>query len=268
MRPPLSLQRIENAAIMAWQEHITKCKPQQQQVNKMSTIKRKRQDPQFQQQQQAGGSSKKKDEKKQSHWGTCSHAGKDKQKDRQKRQYTNGIPATSFSFHSTPIISLAVPPLYQTTIDPHAIAHKPGFTLYGKPAFPHTKNVISLAHHLGITPTIKTVCTLNPVANHHLDWSGGIPINKRPQLEGCIEDTSETTSPSHHHTNTFGGEPLPLPFSPKEKTYTHTWDEDDKEVIRGSKNEFDVDDYYINTDIFNQDQFLGTAEEFSFNMDI
>ena len=52
--------------------------------------------------------------------------------------------------------------------------------------------------------------------------------------------------------------------------YTHTWDDDDKEVINinRSENGFDIDDYYINVDIFDKDQFLGMAEEFSFNIDI
>ena len=82
--------------------------------------------------------------------------------------------------------------------------------------------------------------------------------NKHPHLEECLDkDPSEVTGPSHCRTDTFGGEPLPSSSSPKEKTYTHTWDEDDEEVIdiNRSKNGFNVDD-------------LGTAEEFSFNMDI
>ena len=50
----LSLQKIKNTAIMAWQQHVTKQKlqqQQQQQANKVTTVKWKGQDPQFQQQQ-------------------------------------------------------------------------------------------------------------------------------------------------------------------------------------------------------------------------
>ena len=133
--------------------------------------------------------------------------------------------------------------------------------------------MISLAHHLGITPTIETVCTLDPVANRHLDWSGGIPTNKRPHLEERLDkDPSEITSPSHSCTNTFGGEPLPSPPSSSKKAYPHSWDEDedDEDIvdINGSENGFDIDDYYINVDIFDEYQFLGMAEEFVFEMDI
>ena len=242
----LSLQKIENAAIMAWQ-----------------------------QQPQAGGSSDRLDDKRKgkgkSCWGNRSQVGEQKQQEQHKRQYANKIPAVSFAFHSAPIISSATLPLYQTTVDPCALSHRSGSTPYGELAFPHTKNVIFLAHHLGIAPTIETVHTLDPMANHHLYWSGGIPTNKRHHLEEHLDkDPSKIAGPSHHRTNTFGGEPLSSPSSPKEKTYTHTWDEDNKEVIdiNGSENGFNVDDYYINADIFDEDQFLGMAEEFGFNMDI
>ena len=249
----LSLQMIENAAIMAWQQHVTKWK--------------------LQQQQQAGGSSEKLGEKKKgkSHQGNRSQAGKQKQQEQHKRQYANEIPTASFAFHSTPVISPAMPPSYQTTVNLHVLSHRPASTPYREPAFPHTKNTISLTHHLGIIPTIETVHALDPMANCHLDWSGGIPTNKCPHLEECLDkDLSKVTGPSHHHTNTFGGKPLPSSSSPKEKTYIHTWDEDDKGVIdiNRSENGFDVDDYYINADIFNKDQFLGMAEEFGFDMDI
>ena len=140
----LSLQKIKNIAIMAWQ--------------------------------QAGGSFKKLGEKKKgkSHQGNHSQAGEQKQQERYKRQYANEIPIASFAFHSAPVISPATLPLYQTTVDLHALSHRPTSTPYGELAFPHTKNTIFLTHCLGITPTIETVRTLDPVANCHLDWSSGI----------------------------------------------------------------------------------------------
>ena len=76
----LSFQKIVNTTIMAWQQHVTKCKPQQQQANKVTTVKQKGQEPQFQHQRpqlQTGGLSGQKDEKQKSHWGKHSQAGED-----------------------------------------------------------------------------------------------------------------------------------------------------------------------------------------------
>ena len=140
----LSLQKIEDTALMAWQQHVTKRKPQpQQQANKVTAVKRKGQDPQFQQ-PQAGPLSEKSGEKEKgkSRRGNRSQAGEEKQKEQHKRQYANEILAASFAFHSAPVISPAALPLYQTTVDPCALSHRSGSTPYGEPAFPHTKNAI------------------------------------------------------------------------------------------------------------------------------
>ncbi|KIK81893.1 hypothetical protein PAXRUDRAFT_154980 [Paxillus rubicundulus Ve08.2h10] len=48
----LSVQSIECMATMAWQQHSSRRKPNEQSANKISTIKRKDADPQFSQQQQ------------------------------------------------------------------------------------------------------------------------------------------------------------------------------------------------------------------------
>jgi hypothetical protein len=111
--------------------------------------------------------------------------------------------------------------------------------------------------------------TLNPVANHHIDWFGGVPTNKHPQLEEHIEDLSESVaSPSSHcHTTTFDGESS-SPQDPQVSNI-HTWDEDNetKSMFSGFKKDL-VDDYYINQDdVFDMDQFLGTTEDFGFNME-
>ena len=68
----------------------------------------------------------------------------------------------------------------------------------------------------------------------------------------------------------FGDESYPPSPPPQEETYIHTWDEYDKELIDvfGSENRFNINDYYVNSDVFEQDQFLGTLEEFGFDMDI
>jgi hypothetical protein len=57
-------------------------------------------------------------------------------------------------------------------------------------------------------PTQEMVHTLDPVANRHIDWTGGVPTNKYPRLEEHIENLSEpVTSPSNHRrTDMYGGE--------------------------------------------------------------
>jgi hypothetical protein len=213
--PPVTLAELEEQTVLAWQQHVQHRAHKPQQANKVTTVKKKGADPQFQQQQQppqqqAGGSgSGQADQKKKLRRGKHSEAGQDKQDRCQKRQYANEPAASfAFSFSAPVILSPAAPPAYATTTDPRALSHTPGSTSYGEPAFPHTKNVISLAHRLGLTPTQETVCTLDPVANHHIDWTGGVPTNKCPQLEERIEDPCELVAgPSNHrHTDTFGGE--------------------------------------------------------------
>jgi hypothetical protein len=278
MPPPVTLAELEEQTVLAWQQHAQRRTHRPQQVNKVTAVKTKGPDPQFQQQQQqpqqqAGGSgSGQADQKKKSRRGKRSEAGQEKQEKRQKRQYANKIPATSFAFSfSAPVVlSPAAPPAYATTSDPRAISHTPGSTSYGEPAFPHTKNAISLAHHLGLTPTQETVRTLDPVANRHIDWTGGVPTNKRPWLEEHIEDLSEPIAgPSNHRrTDTFGGE-SPSPRDPAKVSNVHTWDEDDeyKVDVFGSEKDL-VDDYYINQDdVFDTDQFVGSAEDFGFDME-
>jgi hypothetical protein len=243
----------------------------------VTAVKKKGADPQFQQQQQqpqqqAGGSdSGQADQKKKSRRGKRSEASQEKQGRRQKRQYANE-PAASFAFSSSApiVLSPTAPLVYATTTNPCALSHTPGSTSYREPAFPHTKNAISLAHRLGLTPMQETVHTLDPVANRHINWTGGVPTNKCPWLEERIEDLSEPVAgPSnHHHTDTFGGK-SPSPRDPTKVSNVHTWDEDNEyEVdVFGSEKDL-VDDYYINQDdVFDTDQFLGTAEDFGFDME-
>jgi hypothetical protein len=211
--PPITLAELEEQTILTWQQHAQRKPHMPQQVNKVTTVKKKGADPQFQQQQQqqpqqhtGGSGSGAADQKKKSCQGKCSKAEQKKQEKCQKCQYTND-PATSFAFSSSApvVLSPAVPPVYATTTNPCALSHTPGSTSYRELAFPHTKNAISLAHRLGLTPRQETVCTLDPVANRHIDWTGGVPTNKHPWLEECIEDLSEpVASPSNHrHTDTF-----------------------------------------------------------------
>jgi hypothetical protein len=276
---PINLAELEEQTVLAWQQHAQCRTHKLQQANKVTAVKKKGADLQFQQQQQqpqqqAGGSgSGQADQKKKSRWGKCSEASQEKRERCQKRQYTNE-PAASFAFSSSSsapvVLSPAAPPAYVTTTDPRALSHTPSSTSYREPAFPHTKSTISLAHHLGLMPTQETVCTLDPVANRHIDWTGGVPTNKRPRLEECIKDLSEPVAgPSNHRrTDTFSGE-SPSPLDPTKVSNVHTWDEDDVyEVdIFGSEKDL-VDDYYINQDdVFDTDQFLGTAEDFGFDME-
>jgi hypothetical protein len=276
--PPVTLAELEEQTVLAWQQHVQRRMHKPQQANKVTAIKKKGPDPQFQQQQQqpqqqAGGSgSGQADQKKKSRQGKRSEAGQDKQERRQKHQYANEIPAASFASPSSApvVLSPAAPLTYATTVDPRAISHTPGSTSYGELAFPHTKNAISLAHRLRLTPMQETVRTLDSVANRHIDWTGGVPTNKHPRLEERIEDLSEPVAgPSNHRrTDTFGGE-SPSPRDPTKVSNIHTWDEDDEYEVNIFRSEKDlVDDYYINQDdVFDMDQFLGTAEDFGFNME-
>jgi hypothetical protein len=277
VHPPVTLTELKEQTVLAWQQHAQRRTHKPQQANKVTAVKKKGADPQFQQQQQqpqqqAGGSgSGQADQKKKSRQGKHSEAGQEKQEKHKKCQYAND-PAASFTFTSSApvVLSPTAPPAYVTTFDPRVISHTPGSTSYGEPAFPHTKNAISLTHHLGLMPTQETVRTLNPVANCHIDWTGGVSTNKRPRLEECIEDLSKPiTSPSNHrHTNTFGGESS-SPRDPAKVSNVHTWDEDNeyKVDVFGSEKDL-VDDYCINQDdVFDTDQFLGTTEDFGFDME-
>jgi hypothetical protein len=114
------------------------------------------------------------------------------------------------------------------------------------------------------------VRTLDPVANRHIDWTGGVPTNKCPRLEERIEDLSEPVAgPSNHrHTDMFGGEST-SPRDPAKVSNIQTWDEVDEYEVDVFSSEKDlVDDYYINQDdVFDTDQFLGIAEDFGFDME-
>ncbi|KAF8548218.1 hypothetical protein OG21DRAFT_1489571 [Imleria badia] len=167
----LTIADIECMAVLAYSQHMSKRKPQQH-ANKISAVKRKGIDPKFSQQQQqqaqqqgSGGDRKKKKR------GNRSEAGQAKQ-DARKAVHTHTAAAanTSFTFSAfadMPVIDPAITTIPHPVVNPRA-AH------YGEPAFPQMKRSIALAHRLEVTPTIETICCLDPVANRDLSFSDRI----------------------------------------------------------------------------------------------
>jgi len=115
------------------------------------------------QQQQSGQQQKKK-----TNCGKCSAAGQAKQDAREQRHanmHSNEAPTASFTFATSlpddPIIVSTGP----TVVNLRCSAHITSEAHYGLPAFPQTKRTISLAHHIGVTPTTETVHHLDKVVN-------------------------------------------------------------------------------------------------------
>ena len=194
--PLPTLTDIEQMALVAWQQHQSGKKKLRDHVHKISTIKQNPGDPQFQQQQggnrplqqQQGGQQ----QKKKTNRGKRSTAGQAKQDAREQRYantHSNEAPTTSFTFTTTlpndPIIVSTGP----TVIDLCHSMHITGEAHYGPPAFPQTKQTISLIRRIGVTPTIETVCRLDKVANH---------ANRAPSPYVNINDYDfGAPSPSH-----------------------------------------------------------------------
>ena len=78
----------------------------------------------------------------------------------------------------------------EPTVDPRALAHTPGATNFGPPAFNNTIKAFDLAHRLGVEPSCQTIRTLDQVvsiASANLDQSEAGPSSlKRPRLEERI----------------------------------------------------------------------------------
>ncbi|KIM50505.1 hypothetical protein SCLCIDRAFT_34220 [Scleroderma citrinum Foug A] len=86
------------------------------------------------------------------------------------------------------------------TVDPRTLAHTPGVTNYGPPAFNNTIRAFDLVHHLGVEPSCQTIRTLNSVISTvtaNLDQPETSPSSlKCPRLEECIsmDDEEDTIS--------------------------------------------------------------------------
>lgn len=187
------LIKLEQLAVAACIQYTTKCVPGNKHANKISTIKQKGEDLKFSLQQQGSLDTKQGNDNKCHRRGKYSQKGQDKQNEHKEKvkpnfndTKTTTSMSTSFAF-ATPIVILpADTNIKSTTIDPWALIHKSIDPIYGALAFPHIQNTISLTCCLGVVPTIKTVHMLDPVANHHVNRSDGIPSSSKTLID-CLE---------------------------------------------------------------------------------
>jgi len=149
------------------------------QANKLSAVKCKPADPKFTQQQQQGGSNGGASGNAPAQGqGGCTHRGS--KKAHAHRKAAQQAAFTTYIHYDGP----------EPTIDPHTLAHTPGTTNYGPPAFDNTIWAFDLAHCLGVEPSCQTIRTLNQVvlmASANLDQPEAGPSSlKHPHLEECI----------------------------------------------------------------------------------
>ncbi|KIM62262.1 hypothetical protein SCLCIDRAFT_52699, partial [Scleroderma citrinum Foug A] len=131
------------------------------QANKLSTVKRKQADPKFAQQQQQphrqqqqqgrSNSSGSGNAPAQGQGGHNCHGGRKACTRREHAQ--NAEFATYVHYEDGPV----------PTVDPRALAHTPGMTNYGPPAFDNTIKAFDLVHCLGVEPSCQTIHTLDQV---------------------------------------------------------------------------------------------------------
>ena len=167
------------------------------QANKLSAVKCKQADPKFaqqqqqpqrQQQQQQGGSnsSSSGNAPAQGQGGRNCRGGRKAHTRCEHAQ--NAEFATYVHYEDGPV----------PTVDPCALAHTPGATNYGPPAFDNTIKAFDLAHRLGVEPSCQTIHTLDQVisttsASQDQPKAGPSSL-KRPRLEECITmDVDEDT---------------------------------------------------------------------------
>jgi len=151
------------------------------QANKLSAVKCKPADPKFAQQQQQqqgmsnGGVSR--NTPAQGQGGRTCRGGK---KARAHCKNAQQAAFTTYVHYNGP----------EPTVDPCTLAHTPGATNYGPPAFDNTIKAFDLAHRLGVEPSCQTICTLDHIvstASVSLDQPEASPLSlKCPRLEECI----------------------------------------------------------------------------------
>ena len=158
------------------------------QANKLSTVKRKQADPKFAQQQQQGTSNggMSGNAPAQGHEGHRRHGGK---KARARHERAQNAEFATYVHYEDGLVP---------TVDPHALAHTPGATNYGPPAFDNTIKAFDLAHCLGVEPSCQTIRTLDSViltASTNLDQPEASPSSlKHPCLKEHISmDVEEDT---------------------------------------------------------------------------
>jgi len=151
------------------------------QANKLSAVKRKPADPKFtqQQQQQQGGSNggASRNAPAQGQGGRTHRGGK---KARARCEAAQQAAFATYVHYDGP----------EPTVDPRALAHTPGATNFGPPAFDNTIKAFDLAHCLGVEPSCQTIRTLDHIvstASANLDQPEAGPSSlKRPHLEERI----------------------------------------------------------------------------------
>jgi len=152
------------------------------QANKLSAVKHKLADPKFaqqqQQQQQGGSNGGVSGNAPAQGQGGCTHQGG--KKARIQREAAQQSAFATYVHYNGP----------EPTVDPCALAHTPGATNFGPPAFDNTIKAFDLAHRLGVEPSCQTICTLNQVvsiASVNLDQPEAGPSSlKCPRLEERI----------------------------------------------------------------------------------
>jgi len=177
----LKPEGIVKAAMLSFeQKGATRGGAKGPQANKLSTMKRKPADPKFAQQQQQQGRSNSgasRNAPAQGQGGRTCRGGK---KARTRRKNAQQAAFATYVHYDGP----------EPTVDPRALAHTPGATNFGPPAFDNTIKAFDLAHHLGVEPSCQTICTLEQVvsiASANLDQPEASPSSlKRPRLEERI----------------------------------------------------------------------------------
>ena len=141
---------IKAAAILSWDQcSMMEPAPSRQQAQKISAVKCKGDDPNFEEQQAPKGDGSKKK------WKRGKRAGK-QQKERQ-------VQASSEQPHAH-IASVTYTSGPEPPVDPRALAHRPASAYQGQQGPPfHTgiKDTIALAHRLELPVTMENVCGLD-----------------------------------------------------------------------------------------------------------
>jgi len=175
----LKLEGIVKAAMLSFeQKGATRGSGKGPQANKLSAVKRKPADPKFAQQQQGGSnSSVSRNAPAQGQGGRTRRGSK---KAHARHEAAQQAAFTTYVHYDGP----------EPTVDPRALAHTPGATNFGPPAFDNTIKAFDLAHHLGVEPSCQTIHTLDHIvltASASLDQpEAGPSLLKRPRLEECI----------------------------------------------------------------------------------
>jgi len=180
----LNPEGIVKAAMLSFeQKGATRGGGKGPQANKLSTVKCKPADPKFtqqqQQQQQQGGSNGGVSGNAPAQ-GQGGHTRRSGKKACARRENAQQATFATYVHYDGP----------EPTVDPRALAHTPGATNFGPPAFDNTIKAFDLAHRLGVEPSCQTIRTLDQImstASASLDQPEAGPSSlKRPRLEERI----------------------------------------------------------------------------------